>query len=313
MLVAAVASSLVTLWSASTEPRLHVDGTGWVAADGAPFHWRGISAFRLVEMVAHGEEKQADAYLAWAASKRLTIVRVLTMADILFDLSPEDGVRALPRVLEMAKSHGLAVEVVALADTARIKVDPRAHVKAVGEICARYPNVVLEIANEPGHSTQIEETERASYLLELRKLVPSTVAVALGSVERGDDLAAGDFVTWHPPRGRNWLERLSAGGELQKRFHKPVIVDEPIGAGERMIRNRRSNDPEQFRRMGEICRRLELGATFHYEGGLRTAIPTGREAECFKAWLDGLGGSSNAFLIVSKKMSAIWSYPASVG
>jgi hypothetical protein len=291
----------------SPQGRLHVDGTRWVAADGTAFHWRGISAFRLVEMVAHGQEKQADAYLAWAASKHLTIVRVITMADILFDLSPEDGVRALPRLLEMAQSHGLAVEVVALADTARIKVDPRAHVKAIGEICARYPNAVLEIANEPGHSTQIEETERASYLLELRKLVPSAVPVALGSVERGDDLAAGDYVTWHPPRGRNWLDRLSAGGDLQKRFGKPVVVDEPIGAGERMIRNRRSNDPAQFRRMAEICRNLGLGATFHYEGGLRTAIPTGREADCFKAWLEGLGGISNAFLIVSKKIAAILS------
>jgi hypothetical protein len=27
-----------------------------------------------------------------------------------------------------------------------------------------------------------------------------------------------------------------------------------------------------------------LGATFHYEGGLQAAIPTGRELECFNAW-----------------------------
>jgi hypothetical protein len=33
-----------------------------------------------------------------------------------------------------------------------------------------------------------------------------------------------------------------------------------------------------------MSRLAGLGATFHYESGLRTAIPTGRELECFEAW-----------------------------
>src|SRR5688572_22203231 len=55
------------------------DGQLVYADDGAPFSWRGISAFRLLEMVATDREADADAYLAWARSHGLTVVRVFTM------------------------------------------------------------------------------------------------------------------------------------------------------------------------------------------------------------------------------------------
>src|SRR5881397_2255467 len=66
---------------------LQIRGTRFINNSGGTFDWRGISAFRLVEFVAHGREKDAEAYLAWASGKKLTLVRVLTMADVLFKLS----------------------------------------------------------------------------------------------------------------------------------------------------------------------------------------------------------------------------------
>lgn len=271
---------------------LKVSGTRFLTADGSRFAWRGITAFRLVEFVARGREGEADAYLKWAASKELNVVRVLVMADGLFKLSPADGVRALPRLLEIARRHGMYVEVVALADTAAIRVDPGAHVKAVGAICAAHPNALLEIANEPGHPTQAGPLHDAGYVAALARAVPAAVPVALGSVEYGDGFGAGRYVTWHAPRsGRGgWPAQIARGGALVRKFRKPVINDEPIGAADAAVEGRRDNDPARFREGGAASRRAGLGATFHYEGGLQAKRPTKIEAACLDAWLRGLSG-----------------------
>ena len=85
--------------SAVQAPALHlrVQGRMFVRADASPFEWRGISAFALVEQVANGRASEAENYLAWAASQRITVVRVLVMAQHLFKLSPDQGRAALPR------------------------------------------------------------------------------------------------------------------------------------------------------------------------------------------------------------------------
>ena len=269
---------------------LKVSGTRFLKPDGSRFEWRGITAFRLVEFVARGRDKEADAYLKWAASKKLNVVRVLVMADGLFELSPGDGVRALPKVLEMAARHGLYVEVVALADTAGIQVDIPAHVKAVAAICAAHANALLEIANEPGHPTQAAALHDASYLASLTKDIPRGVPVAFGSVEYGDGFAGGAYVTWHAPRGGRggWPAQIAQGAALVRKFRKPVINDEPIGAADKAVPGRRDNDPARFRAAGAASRRAGLGATFHYEGGLQAKRPTKIEEACLDAWLAGL-------------------------
>jgi len=89
--------------------------------DGRPFAWRGITAFQLLEMEAGGRGGEADAYLKWAASERLTVVRVLAMAKHLFVLEPEKGLKALDALLARAARHGLFVEVVALAEAGKIR------------------------------------------------------------------------------------------------------------------------------------------------------------------------------------------------
>ncbi len=263
---------------------LVVSGTSFVGPDGQRFAWRGISAFRLAEFVAHGRAADADAYLAWAASQHLTVARVLAMSNVLFDLSPADGQHALPQLLDLGRKHGIHVEVVALADTARMRVDiPRA-VKAIGAICAAYDNCLLEIANEPGHPTQVTDLHDAAYVQSLAPLIPHDVPVSLGSVEYDDGFAQGTYVTWHAPRRRP-VQSLDAAARLLKRFRKPLISDEPIGAGEARIPGRRENNPAVFRQMAAKSRRLGLGATFHYEGGLQAQIPAGRELACFQAWI----------------------------
>ena len=267
---------------------LRISGSRFLTRDGAVFHWRGISAFRLLEFVARGRDKQADAYLRWAASKRLNVVRVFAMADGIFQLTPEDGLRALPRLLEMARRHGLYVEVVAFTGTSVITVDRAAFVKSIAAICVRHPNALLELANEPGHPTQAREMHDPSHLRSLLPLVPKELPVALGSVEYDDRFAAGTYVTWHSPRGGDWVRTVDEGAALLRKFKKPVINDEPIGAGDEAVPGRRDNDPARFRAAAAAMRRAGVGATFHYEGGIQTRLPTKRELACLDAWLEGL-------------------------
>jgi hypothetical protein len=268
---------------------LRVSGTSFQQSSGEVFHWRGISAFRLVEMVAHGNRAEAAAFLDWAASRKLTVVRVFTMARHLFQLAPGDGVRALPELLQMAAARGLHVEVVALVDTADVATDIDAHVKAVGAIAARHANAVVEIANEPAHPTQAMTIHDPRELRRLAALVPAGVPVSFGSAEDNEAFAGGHYATFHFPRSGErtaWghVLALAKGAALVKSWNKPVINDESIGAAATAIPGRRDNDPDRFRAAALLSRMAGLGATFHYEQGLQAKIPTGLEARCFDAW-----------------------------
>jgi hypothetical protein len=265
---------------------LRVSGERFVKADGTPFEWRGVTAFRLAELVSAGRERDADAYLAWAQSQKLTIVRVLTMAKHLFELPPDRGRAAMARLLTMAAARGLAIEIVALADTGSYQFDIDAHVRELGQICARAGLCTIEIANEPIHATQDRRVHEPKFLAALRRLVPAEVPCSLGLGTAGDAPGPGDYVTVHFPREDGWkhVAALAEGFALRQRFKAPVINDEPIGAGNQTIPGRRDADPERFRAAALLSQMAGLGATFHYEGGLQAIVPAGPQAACFEAW-----------------------------
>ena len=268
---------------------LRIVASGFVRPDGHPFQWRGITAFRLLEYVARGRDADVEQYLSWAESQQLTVVRVLAMGQGFMSLSPADGRSALPRLLSAAASHKLHVEIVALAGTRDVAVDLDAHLTAIGEIASQYGNAVIEIANEPGHPSQAADVQRPEVLARLRTRVPSTVPVALGLVDGLDPKSAGDYLTWHSPRddrfdGWGHVVALADGPELIRKWNKPVISDEPVGAGEQYEAGRRDDLPARFRAAAVVTRLAGLGATFHYEGGLQALVPTGRQLESFKAW-----------------------------
>jgi hypothetical protein len=272
-------------------PRLTISGTRFTRENGAAFQWRGITAFRLVDYVADGDEAAAIRFLDWASRQQLTVVRVLTMMGGLFDLRPEDGRRALPRLLQLAGERGLHVEVVALAGTADIPVDIAQHVGGIVTILESHRNGILEIANEPVHPSQSAEVQNADVLAALASRVPPDLPVSLGSIERGDGFGAGSYITWHAPRdgGRDGWKHVTAlaqGADLIGRWKKPVVSDEPIGAGPKAEPGRRDDVPDRFRAAALLTRLTGAGATFHYHAGIDARIPEGRELECFNAWND---------------------------
>lgn len=257
------------------------------------FEWRGISAFRLVEMVARGREQDAVAFLDWARANDVTVVRVFAMAQHLFQLSPADGLAALPRLLELARDRDRRVEIVALVDTAQSQVDLEGHVRSVGAMAVKFSNALLEVANEPGHQTQDRRLHDPAFVRRLAALVPADVPVALGSAEYDPRFADGDYATYHFPRrssddGWGHVMALAEGAAFVERWQKPVVSDEPIGAADSLQPGRRDNDPRRFRAAAALTRLAGLHATFHHEGGLQGRVPTGRELQCFEAWRGGL-------------------------
>ena len=270
---------------------LRVSGARFVDAQERTFAWRGITAFRLAEMIATGREQDAAAYLDWAKREQFTVVRVLLMAKHLFALSPEAGRSALPRLLGMAKERGLAVEAVPLADTAEYSLDYAEHVRAIGQMALAHGNAFVEIANEPGHATQDTRLHDPAFVARLAGTVPEPVVVALGSAEYGEGYAAGDYATFHFSRGEKAWDHvlaLAAGARRVAELKKPVVSDEPIGAGPDYLPGRRDNEPARFAAAAALTRLTGMEATFHYEGGLHARIPAGREAACLSAWRSGL-------------------------
>jgi hypothetical protein len=261
----------------------------FATADHRPFQWRGITAFRLLEYGARGKENDVERFLAWAEQQGLTVVRVLAMGGGFMNLSPEDGRRALPRLLEMASAHGLHVEIVSLAGTRDVPLDIDRQLEEIGRIALEHDNAVIEVANEPAHPSQMDEVHRPEVLVRLRSRVARTVPVALGLVDGLDRRSAGDYVTWHSPRddandGWGHVLALAQGPDLIRQWNKPVVSDEPVGAGPVYQAGRRDDSPSRFRAAALVTRLTGLGATFHYEGGLQATIPSGRELECFNAW-----------------------------
>src|SRR5207253_10905155 len=96
---------------------------------------------------------------------------------------------------------------------------------------------------------------------------------------------AGTYVTWHAPRTADWPARIAEGHALEQKFRKPVVSDEPIGAGEAVVPGRRDNDPARFRQAAVESRRAAIGATFHYDGGVQARLPGPAEMACLDAWM----------------------------
>ena len=292
--------------------RLRAEGRRLVDPAGRPFIWRGLTGFRAVELVASGRAADAEAFFSWAQSQDVTIVRVLTMAANLFHLAPEAGAAALPATLDLAADFGLYLEVVGLADTASFQFDVRAHIEAIGAVCAARSNALVEIANEPRHPTQDPRLADPSVLLALRSAVPASVPVALGAAHGADDeseaYVGGDYVTVHSDRrdgdsGWRWVRHINEHRALSERIRKFVVNDEP-----------RRDDLARDKHLAVafFCRANGLGDTFHYSAGLNAEIATGAELEALAArrrgWMaipsDFFGSYRNVGFIDSPVRSA---------
>ena len=241
----------------------------------------------------------AGAFVSWARSTGFTVLRVLSMLPNggWMNLSPDDGRRALPTVLEMARAEGLYVQAVALANTnersGRFGTDVflREQVRQIGRLCAEAGNCVLEIANEPYHGSQARLDDPAR-MRRLAREAPEGLLVTWGATERDDSarMAGGDFVVVHLARSGAWWDRVARVRDLERlsmATGKFVVDNEPIGAAERVERGRRDANPDAFLAQGIATRLAGAGATFHCEDCLRARVPGRVQQQCAAAFIEG--------------------------
>ncbi len=263
------------------------------------FLWNGVTAFGLVDLVADGHEREARAFVAWARSLGLNVLRVLAMLPNggWLDLSPDEGRRALPQVFAIAREHGMYVQVVALANTneqsGRFRPEAflRQQVREVGRLCAAAGNCVLEIANEPYHGSQAR-LEDPSLMQRLQQEAPKELPVAWGAAARDDSpiMTGGTFVVAHVGRsGDRWtrIERMRSLAALSASTGKFVVDNEPIGAAEAPEPQRRDSTPETFFAQGVVSRLIEVGSTFHCQDCLRARVPGPIQQRCAEAFVEG--------------------------
>jgi hypothetical protein len=291
--------------------RLRPQGRHFVYPDGQVFPWRFVSFFGGIDLIADGKTTEADTKLLWFKTQGVTGVRVFLMmgnaADTvssLFDLSPAEGLRALPAFLDLALKHGLYVEVVALANTksewaAWYPSQTPAYLSELGRIASLYDNTLVELANEAIHPTQADDLY--TRLEGWRSLIPASVPVATGISNEDyyfDDAAfptraLADYITVHSERNdgdNGWrvVRHVRELGDISSKFAKPVVSDEPIGADETDRPGSRVADPAKHFGLSIVPRIADLaGTTFHYEGGLRYDVPMNNQLACFLAWRFG--------------------------
>ena len=273
---------------------MRADGRTLVCPDATLFRWRGVTAFRLADLIADGRDAEAVRYLDWAHRTGFNVVRVLATLCCWFDLPPEAGQRALPKLLALAKERGMYVQIVALAGTAphERSIDLEAQVRAIGAIAGAHDNAIVEIANEPEHSTQDRRLHNFAYVDKLAALVPPEVLTIGGSarIDHAVTSPLGDLVTRHLSRLDNvWemMQRLRGMDHVAQATGRPVLSGEPFGAGEKRVPGTRETDPDLFFTYGALCRVFELSCNFHLEAGLHAAQPGPVQQAAAEAFIAG--------------------------
>lgn len=265
--------------------RLRVDGRFFVNDAGT---FRPIFASAL--SVLRRSQDEMRGVLDWAVQTGFNGIRVFGGALTWAGQTAAHARERLPLLLSEAAARGLYVEVTAITDSRDGGYDPAAHVAAVAGICDQATNAILEVANEPYHGTQLDAIHSAAHLLAIGRVSRIPFALGAAADDESVEMGGGTFVTAHLDRGRdkwNQVRRVRELAALSENTGKPVLNNEPIGAGEVSHGGRRESDPAFFFCMGALNRLFEVGGVFHSEAGVN-AVPLGPvEQACAEAFVAG--------------------------
>lgn len=280
--------------------RIRVEGRELFAGDRG-LVMRGITAFRLNDYIADGEEDKARDYIQKAKAAGFNFVRVLSTLCCWFTISTAEGQAALPHLLTIAAEEGIYVELVALAGTAPDEgnVSPeqmRQHVQALGAICAQFTSCgLLEIANENADGTQHDILQNLTFLRELWRLIPTQVPVSCGSGPSDESVnypGCGTYITLHGNRDRDMWNSTRRTREFElvsSRAEQFVVDDEWTGCGEVAQGGTRYNTPDPFYARAVLSRIFRVGATLHLQNGLHAIWPEPGtvQSQCIVAFIEG--------------------------
>lgn len=240
-------------------------------AGGQPWRWKGVSAFRLLDRFARGENIQPflDAYKGYNLLRVWPYVPRKDWGAAAWDSPAPDAVVAF---LARVAQAGFYVELTLLLDDAAANVPPAIRLVEVLK-AARPTNLVIEIGNEP----------RVNKTIDTRAL-QATLDASDFLYASGDSSAMlfGSYATVHTARDGDWprrahdlLEYWNGGGPdfPTDPAHKiPAVADEPIRP------DQAGYNASDYRAYFGACSLMGAGATFHSETGKHALPPTAEEA-----------------------------------
>ncbi len=266
--------------------RLHVSGKVIVDDAHTIWPWYGATDFLLYKRYLDGED--ISALLADRAALGVNLLRVLGMAQTIAAFHPQDYpgyYSTLPGFCSLLLAHGFQLELTVFADAQSVIGGNlgllRSHFQRVVDALHGVPNVFLELVNE-WTQNGITPTDFVR---------PSGIISSRGSGIAGDypPTPPWDYCTYHVPRDGEWPRKASHIREIRDDggYNRPVVQDEPMGAGETDQPNRRSTVANDFFYFGATSQMMGAGSTFHSDCGILSTLLTPTQHACGVAQLSG--------------------------
>ena len=261
---------------------LHVDGKILRTADGAPWRWRGVSAFQLLDRFARGEDLEPflRAYQGFNLLRVWPYVPVKDWGAAAWDTPDVATINAFVAAMG---DQGWYVEITLLTDDDPARL---AWAQALVPQLAPAPNLLLECANEPTTHKVIDTPA-------LRPVLAASPFLHSSGDYEDSSRFYGDYLTAHTARDAEWprrahdaLEYYNGGGPnapSDPAHRCPVVLDEPAKLED--VSGDRVADWLAYFAAASL---LGAGATFHSQTGKVAQPPTDAEAALAAAALQGL-------------------------
>ena len=302
-------------------PRLRVgDDKRWlINPDGGRFDYRDKSAFTLLGRLMVGQEGYVRDYLAWARSRKFSVLRVFIANTIGGYPSGPDQPgfwEACDLLVGLAAAHGIYLRAVFIAATEPFGGVWEGHgvdiwhgsVKEQGEafcveFASRYRDngtVIGELFNEP-NNIGLRESQAEVVELAHRVKQAAPEMLLMGGHYDDETMCAEpfDLVTIHfarhmEVRGSAWIKRSSEYAPCQQSsqsVHMPCVSGEPANAGQAR-KDQRTGDVYEDASVSfaaaAMSRAHQYLPCFHSDDGLYTDMPEAITEEHIKAFHDAL-------------------------
>lgn len=268
-------------------PVLHADGKIFRTENGTPWRYKGVSAFKLLDRFARGENIQPflDAYKGYNTLRVWPYVEGSGWGARGWPTAP--SVEVTKKFLSFVGAQGWTVELTLLTDDSPARLAwAKTFVVALGA-APKPTNVLIEIGNEP-------QTHKDIKTKEVKSAVEAAGFVYTSGDYEEPENVFGDYLAHHSPRDAEWprkahdcIDWWSGVGPEKKGppQRKPCVLDEPLKPGDKPA------VADDWRAYGGGASIMGAGATFHCETCKYAELPTPTEAAMAAAMLEGL----NAF------------------
>lgn len=276
-----------------------------LGANGPLWPWRGCTDFRLYQRYLDGEN--ITPILDNRIASGATTLRVLGMMYNIANFYPKNYstyFSSLPTFCDVLLARGLWLEFTCLADCQYAPLgltqtaEQVAHVSQVVVALAGKSNVFFELANEYSNNG-VDPSKFA-------RPVGILSSAGWGSPTGDVYLPPWDYVTHHPDRDDQWPRKSKDIQDIRDGpfgippaiyttgVKRPVVSDEPMGAGDVDIPNKRSTVVNDFYWAGAGCALFGAGGTFHSDNGIQSVVFSPTQQACANAWYSGMAAIPTA-------------------